>query len=140
MRPAARWQSALKCPLNNILRTESSIRVLRVLMLSRVPVAVAGLARRTRLEASGVARACARLEELGVIEAVGREYQAASRFPLGDALRGLFVAERARSEQLVGVLRRLIRDAWGRVPAVCSASGRIPPLSTHSCDLEGRCG
>src|SRR3972149_6177663 len=72
MRPISRLQSALRCPLNHLLGTEANVRVLRVILLSDIPIGVSEIARLAELQPSGVARVCARLEDLGVIEAVGR--------------------------------------------------------------------
>src|SRR3989304_4752199 len=72
MRPISRLQSALRCPLNHMLGTEANVRVLRVILLSDIPIGVSEIARLAGLQRRGVARVCARLGDLGVIEAVGR--------------------------------------------------------------------
>jgi len=123
MRPPRTTQSALSHVLNYVLGTEAAVRVLRVVMLSDIPIGAAELARRTSLQASGVARVCERLEDVGVIEAVGRgahnrQYRRSERFELGGALQALFAAERQRGERIRGELVAAVsghpnvRAAW----------------------------
>jgi DNA-binding Lrp family transcriptional regulator len=123
MRPTARPQSALRSPLNHILGTEASVRILRVLFLSDIPIGVSELARQAALQPSGVARVCTRLEDLGVIEAVGRgarnrQYRRGPRFPFSANLTALFGEERSRAEQVIADLRSavqgnsFIKAAW----------------------------
>ena len=106
MRPTSRPQSALRHPLNHVLGTEANVRVLRSVLLSEIPIGVSELARRASLQASGVARVCMRLEDLGVIEAVGRgarnrQYRRSARYPLGNQLVALFTEERARGDRVL---------------------------------------
>lgn len=135
MRPTSRPQSALRYPLNHILGTEAKVRVLRVIMLSDIPIGVSELARLAALQASGVARVCTRLEDLGVIEAVGRgarnrQYRRAARFAFGDHLVSLFNEERARGEQVVRDIQATvqrgssIRAAWIEGPVALGAERR----------------
>lgn len=123
MRPTRLQQSAIHTPLNHILGTEANVRVLRVILLSDIPIGVSELARRTALQASGVARVCTRLEDLGVIDAVGRgsrnrQYRRAERFPLTESLTGLFRSERSRGEAILRDVRMAVgnpssvRAAW----------------------------
>jgi DNA-binding MarR family transcriptional regulator len=118
MRPPARPQSALRYPLNHLLGTEASVRVLRVLFSSDVPIGLSELARRAELQPSGVARVCARLEDLGVIEAVGhgernRQYRRTATFPLGGSLAELFRQESQRAAQVTHDLQAAVRGASG---------------------------
>ncbi len=121
MRPTKRPQSALRYPLNHILGTEAAVRVLRVVLLSDIPIGISELARRAELQASGVARVCTRLEDLGVIEAVGRgahgrQYRRAQRLAFASQLVALFSEERNRAQQIIADLRsavhNLSRAAW----------------------------
>jgi DNA-binding Lrp family transcriptional regulator len=119
MRPTKHPQSALRCPLNHVLGTEARVRVLRETMLSDIPIGVAELARRTALQPSGVARVCERLEDLGVIEAVGRgvrnrQFRRARSFALGDQLVALFGWERDRARQIMLDLRNVVRSVSPR--------------------------
>jgi len=134
MRPTARPQSALRCPLNHVLGTEAGVRVLRVLFLSDIPIGVSELARQAALQPSGVARVCTRLEDLGVIETVGRgarnrQYRRAPRFPLSASLTALFGEERSRAEQVIADLRSavqsdsFIKAAWIEGAAALGVDG-----------------
>jgi len=116
MRPTARRQSAIRNPLNHILGTEANVRVLRAVYLSDIPISVSDLARVTALQKSGVARVCVRLEDLGVIEAVGRgarnrQYRRAGRFPFSGSLSTLFHEERSRAEMIIGEIRQIVQGA-----------------------------
>lgn len=139
MRPTARPQSALRCPFNRILGTEASVRVLRVLFLSEIPIGVSELARQAALQPSGVARICIRLEDLGVIEAVGRgatnrQYRPAPRFAFANLLAGLFAQERSRAEQVLSDLGSAVRHdadiraAWIEGPAALGTDGPGDPI------------
>jgi DNA-binding Lrp family transcriptional regulator len=131
MRPTSHPQSAVRNPLNRVLGTEANVRVLRVVLLSDIPIGVSELARRTALQASGVARVCARLEDLGVIEAVGRgarnrQYRRAGRYPLGGQLSALFSEERTRGERVFEDLGQAVagfslRCAWIEGPVARGA-------------------
>jgi DNA-binding transcriptional ArsR family regulator len=115
MRPAANKQSALRAPLNDILGTEASVRILRVLVTATVPLNRGEIAARTALHTSGVPRVLSKLENLGVIESIGRgrsrPLQLRAAYPLLPQIRALFLAEadRARNvvESIVGALSGL---------------------------------
>ena len=122
MRPPSRAQSALRCPLNHILGAEANVRILRVICLSDIPIGVTELARLAKLQPSGVARVCTRLEDLGAIEAVGRgarnrQYRRSPRFPFGGALTDLFMRERARADAVFRDLEELAKRHLGAIRA-----------------------
>ena len=132
MRPTSHPQSALRHPLNHVLGTEAGVRVLRVLTLTETPVGVTELARLASLQATGVARLCTRLEDLGVIEAVGRgsrnrQYRISPRFPFRSTLGALFAEERSRAERVLQELRAAIggrvaiHSAWVEGPVARGA-------------------
>jgi DNA-binding Lrp family transcriptional regulator len=134
MRPPSRPQSALRFPFNSILGTEANVRVLRVISLSDIPIGVAELARRARLQPSGVARVCAKLEDLGVLETVGRglrnrQYRRSNRFAFSSVLADLFVRERARAELVFRGMGEAakgvggIRAAWIEGPVASETDG-----------------
>jgi hypothetical protein len=84
---------------------------------------IAELARQADLQPSGVARVCTRLEDLGVIEAVGRgvrhrQYRRASRFPLAVPLMDLF---RVESQRALGVIQELRAAVQGATPGAKAA-------------------
>lgn len=139
MRPTSRPQSALRCPLNYILGTEANVRVLRVVLLSDIPIGVSELARLAELQPSGVARVCTRLEDLGVIEAVGRgarnrQYRRATRFPLASSLVQLFRAENQRVLRLTQELQATVQStpglqaAWIEGPVALGADRPGDPI------------
>lgn len=139
MRPTSHPQSALRFPLNHVLGKEANVRVLRAVILSDIPVGVSELARLTSLQASGVARVCTRLEDLGVIEAVGRgaryrQYHRASRFPLSNALIQLFGDERSRGEEVLREIRSAVQmgsplqAAWIEGPVAAGADRPNDPV------------
>lgn len=132
MRPTARPQSAMRYPLNHVLGTEAHVRVLREIMLSDIPIGASELARRALLQLSGVARVLTRLEDLGIIEAVGRgarnrQYRRSRRFELNELLVGLFSAERNRGDAILRSLQQAVRSvggvraAWLEGPAAAEA-------------------
>lgn len=109
MRPAARHESALRTPLNDILATEANVRMLRVLTESRAPLSAAELARRTLLQRSSVHRALTALEATGLVARVGAgarsQLQLSSDHPLAPAIEALFSAERGRVTTIVSGLK-----------------------------------
>ena len=127
MRPPAESQSALRNTLNEVLGTETNVRILRVLGAAEVPLGKSELARQANLNPSGVRRALRALIELGIVEEVGKTPRQPVRlrkeYPLSGALRGLFQAESARFELLVESLREMIahvhpppQSAWIQGP------------------------
>ena len=127
MRPPAESQSALRNPLNEMLGTETNVRILRVLVAAEVPLGKSELARQASLNPSGVRRALRALIELRIVEEVGKTHRPLVRLrnkhPLSGTLRNLFQAERARFDLLVETLREMIahvqpppRSAWIQGP------------------------
>lgn len=115
MRPTVKPQSALRTPLNTLLGTEASVRVLRVLTESSAPISSGDLAKRAQLDASGVRRTLKALLNVGIVERIGtgRQGQAQLRkgHPLARPLKALFDAERHRVEMVFDS----IRSAAGRL-------------------------
>jgi hypothetical protein len=103
----------LRAPLNYVLGTEASVRVFRALAGSSEPLARREIARRTRLNPSGLPTLLRRLELAGAIESVGvgreRPFRLRTKFPLSAALRQLFDAE---SQHTTGLFDRLRDMAW----------------------------
>lgn len=100
MRPIAKRQSAVNNPLNAILGTEASVRILRILSRTSEPIGAGDLARVTSLNPSGVRRTIEQLIEAGILTSVGsgsrRMVRIRRQHPLARHLRDLFVAEAAR--------------------------------------------
>lgn len=136
MRPPSEPQSFLRAPLDTLLGTETNVRILRVLSEAESgALGRAEVARRARLNASGVRRALDELVELGIVEYEGAGPRPRTRLredhPLAPDLRSLFARERERYEALVGRLRASVRDlvkpvraAWIEGPA---ARGKDEP-------------
>ena len=122
MRPVATAQSALQYPLNYILGTEAALRVLRVIYQSDIPIGIAELARQAQLQKSGVARICTRLEDLGVLEAIGRgdrnrQFRRSTRFAFGQHIATLFHEERQRYVRIISE----VAAAFSGLPYIKSA-------------------
>lgn len=111
MRPAKTSQGNLVAPLNRILGTEANVRLLRVLSEAREPLGRAEVARRAQMDTSGVRRALDSLAAEGIVETVGAGARAPvrlrARHPLASAIRGLFVAERGRADDVVQAIREI---------------------------------
>ncbi len=129
MRSPSRSHSALRAPLNDILGTEVSVRIIRLLTGTTVPMSKAAIARRTSLNESGVGRAISELADLGIVASVGmgprRLYHLREEHPLASPLADLFAAELARFDSLVDALRAAVRAldpppraAWIQGPVV----------------------
>ena len=135
MRPVIKQQSALRAPLNHILGTEANTRILRVLSETEEPLSISRLADRSMLAISGVSKAISVLEEAGIVEYIGsgsrRPVRFRTAYPLADAIRTLYRAERSRFDDIVSELRQaakaltpLPRSVWLEGPVV-SGSDRI---------------
>jgi len=109
MRTAATPQSALRAPLNAVLGTEASVRLLRALVLAGVSMTAGELARRTSLNRTGVYPALRALEAAGAVEFVGagpqRQVQLRSAHPLSSSIASLFHAEALHVDSLIAALR-----------------------------------
>jgi len=113
MRPPATQPSHLKQPFNQILRTETNVRVLRVLCRSEMAVGKAEVARRAELNDSGVRRALETLIDLGVVEPASANVQSVRlrrEHPLAGALEGLFAAEAQQFKYFIESLRSVVDD------------------------------
>lgn len=115
MRPPKKRQSEFLRPLNRMLGTEASVRILRELTFSTTPLAAGELARRSELGRTSVFPAMKELEMTGIIEFIGagaqRQVQLRQRHPLARPLSALFKAERERNEKMIVRLRELVEEA-----------------------------
>jgi hypothetical protein len=109
MRPPAIPQSALRAPLNRLLGTEASVRILRELTNAEQPLSASELAATTQLGLAGIAKAVAGLTAAGIVERVGTTTRSPVRIrgdhPLTGAIKELFRREREQFERLVARLR-----------------------------------
>lgn len=111
MRPPATQPSHLKQPFNQILRTETNVRVLRVLCRAEMAVGKAEVARRAELNDSGVRRALETLIDLGIVEAASARVQSVRlnrEHPLAGAIVGLFDAEAQQFTYFIASLRSAV--------------------------------
>ncbi len=110
MRPTKNPQSAIRTPLNRILGTEATVRLLRVLTLDSDPLTKNELGRRAGLEEKGAHLAARRLEKEGILRRVGtgprQHVELESRHPLAQSLQQLFGEEQARTERVLDSIRR----------------------------------
>ena len=111
MRTPRKPQSALRCPLNEILGTEANVRLLRVLAHARTPIAAGELAARAALNRTSIYPALETLEQAGIVAFVGagaqRQVQLRSTHPLARPIRALFRAEADRVEKMFLTLREI---------------------------------
>lgn len=122
MRPTNAKQDPLKAPLNQILASEVNVRILRELSATEHPMGRATVARRARLNASGVRRSLDRLARLGLVEITGSGRNQAvglrDRHPLAQPLRQLFQAEREIYERLVKAVQAAVMEGDSLAQAV----------------------
>jgi DNA-binding Lrp family transcriptional regulator len=122
MRPIASKQSFIRYPLNHLLGTAASVRLLRVLADEVVgPISASDAAERTGLTESGARRALDHLAKTGFVVRVGggRSQQfALKEDALNQDMIALFRAEHVRYEELIQSIRRSfeglsqVRLAW----------------------------
>lgn len=112
MRPTSKRQSAFKSPLNAILGTEASVRILRILALSSDPLSRGEVARQSGLHPSGIPRVLMQLEDQGVVETVGQGHSRPVRLRqqhhLVQDLRQLFQKERSHSVGVLAELKQIV--------------------------------
>lgn len=139
MRTPAISQNPLATPLNKILGTESSVRVLRVIMTSNAPQSVRDLARDARLTVAATSRTCEHLEDSGVLERPARArtaiYQLRQRWRLGPELRSLFDAERVHEATVRAAVRKALLEPDDRVQSVWLEPVEQEPDESQTVDL-----
>jgi predicted transcriptional regulator len=105
MRPPALQQSALRHPLNAILGREANVRILRVLALESIPIGRTEIARQAQLQARGMKKLLATLEDIGAIEVVARgrqqSYRLSERLGLMHHVKLAFSNEHERARQIM---------------------------------------
>lgn len=136
MRPTATKQSALRTPLNHVLATEANVRVVRTLSLADVPLSRGELARETALHVRGIPAVLENLENLGVVESIGRGHSRPVRLrqahPLWAHIRALFHEEAKRAENVLQNILAAVRALEPRPDAAwiegSVATGTDAPL------------
>ncbi|MFT5142056.1 MAG: DNA-binding transcriptional ArsR family regulator [Thalassolituus oleivorans] len=112
MRPTAQRQDELRFPLDQLLGTESGVRILRTLSQIQVPLSATQIAETSRLSEPGTRRALARLTRTGFILRHGQGRQQLYSLRGGhivDSLSALFDLEQERYRMLVAEIRSEIR-------------------------------
>ena len=111
MRPPKTRQSDARHPLNALLGTEASVRLLRVLAQHTGPFSGGELATRAMLTRPSIYPALRALEAAGIVEFIGvgaqKLVQLRERHPLAQPIRALFEAELKQFDDLLEALRRL---------------------------------
>lgn len=116
-------RGSLETPLNWILSSESSVRILRELFLSSSPRSKSEIAHRAGISLAGVVKALPRLYDTGIVMPVGTGTRQAvairDAHPLKGTLEILFKTEALQKQQLSTALTQLInrsgldiRSAW----------------------------
>jgi molybdenum-dependent DNA-binding transcriptional regulator ModE len=126
MRPPRIQHNTLRHPLDDILRTSASVRLVRVLIHDvGGPVSVTDAAKRAGLSTTGARKALETLEGLGIAVRVGtgraQKYGPKLDNPYLSLLRQLFEMEQKQYEDLIQALQQAVampetRDAWIREP------------------------
>lgn len=112
MRPISTEQNALRYPLDEVLGTESHVRLLRVFAHEvGAPLGVSDAAKRAGLTPAGARKALKRLEEASFVVRVGggrtQQYALRGQEPLLQTLTSLFLQEEQRYDEFI----RSLRDA-----------------------------
>jgi hypothetical protein len=115
-------QDPLRTPLNEFMGTEGSVRVLRVLSLTRDPMARNAVAVRAELHPTGVRRILDSLAESGLLATVGTGRGQAvllrDEHPMAMSIRQLFREEREAFERITAAVRNALAAMSKPVEAV----------------------
>jgi hypothetical protein len=139
MRTMAKQQSALWNPLNDIFGRETHVRILRVLCLEQIPISRPDLARSAQIQLSGIHRVVDQLEDMGIIETVGRGRQQSLRLRqqhvLAGPMRTLFAEERTRARRAMDLVSQAVhsmvpppRAAWIEGPVATQTDTEGDPI------------
>lgn len=122
MRPPKNPRSSVRYPLDDLLGSQTLVRLLRVLVYEVAgPVSVTDAAKRAGLSRGGARKTLERLERLGAAIRIGTgrasEYGPKEGTPYLGPLRQLFELEQQKYEELIQQLRKAlaiseVRDAW----------------------------
>lgn len=113
MRPSQQ-QSALRCPLNDILGSEAGVRVIRELVRHGGALSTARLAHAAGMTRFGVGKTLTLLAVIGVIEKIGSGksilYRIETQHPLMPAIGALFRAENERVDGIIDAIAKATND------------------------------
>ena len=115
MRPIVSLQDSLRYPLNEIIGTQSNVRLLRVLAIEvDGPLTLADAARRAGLTIPGAQKALRRLVQSGAVLRVGGgkkyQYEIHGSQILDEAVLTLFRKEKNRYEKLISDLKNAFEN------------------------------
>lgn len=139
MRPTSNPQSAFRSPLNSMLGTEASVRILRVLALASDPLSRGEVTSQSGLHASGIPRILTQLEDQGVVETIGQGHSRPVRLrhqhPLAQSLRNLFQEERNHVARVLADLKAAVNQltpmpaaAWIEGPVATGEDRYTDPI------------
>jgi hypothetical protein len=142
------WNSPMIAPLNRILGSEASVRILRAICEAGAPLSRSSLAQRAGLSLPGTSAAVAKLLAAGILESVGegarQSVQLREENPLALPLRMLFTAESLRWTAMLDELRSVVAAqsppptaVWIIQPAANAAHGAplLLEIVAHGRDL-----
>ncbi|MFC1529251.1 winged helix-turn-helix domain-containing protein [Gemmatimonadota bacterium] len=122
MRPPTKQQDPLEAPLNEILGSVASVRILRVLSASQSAMGRSEVARKAELYPTGVRKVIDQLADLGLVDIVGsgrnKVVSLRDKHPLAHSLRSLFTDERELYRGIIRAVRRLFTHQVLPVQAV----------------------
>jgi hypothetical protein len=122
MRQPKTPQDPIRTPLNEFMGTEGSVRVLRVLSLTRESMSRKAVALRAELHPTGVRRTLDSLAELGLVAIVGTGRGQAvvlrDEHPMAMSIRQLFREEREGFERVVAAVRNAVAAMSKPIEAV----------------------
>lgn len=128
MRPIAIEQNVIRYPLNELLGTPASVRLMRVLAEEVIgPIGASEAAEMTGLTLAGARRALKKLAKTGFVQNLGggrsQRYVLRESDPITNTIRELFRNESKRYR----VLRTQIREALENLPEIQAAWIDSPP-------------
>jgi hypothetical protein len=113
MRPLAQTQDRLRFPLDELLRVESHVRILRVMSDIRVPISAVEIADYARMNEQNARNALRKMVDTGFVLVHGRTrqlFELREGDVLVDSVCALFRAERLRYDQITNELRGLLNS------------------------------
>jgi len=131
MRPPTKHQDPIETPLNSIMGSVGSVRVLRVLTTIQSAIGRSVVAKKAQLYPTGVRHVINRLADLGLVEIIGsgrnQVVKLRDRHPLAEPLRSLFQTEREIYKRIIKTARNVfshqhlpVRAVWIESPATRS--------------------
>ncbi|MFT4605781.1 MAG: hypothetical protein ACI9W4_002525 [Rhodothermales bacterium] len=129
MRPTSISQNPLNNPLNRVLGTQSSVRILRALALITEDQTVTELCGATGLTNQGVRVGLEKLVIGAIVRPVpdlGMQRYRLADSPLGKQVRKLFCAEFLQSEEILGEITRLLGETPNPIQRTLMDTDTVP--------------